>query len=105
MSVKEVSTDSEGIQTGIISLIIGILENPQFDLSTPPDITDSALLMAADGYGRGKVIGERKGGKVVIRTSETKKSFLLDKEPTPNELAQEAQEYFSQINQERDMQH
>jgi hypothetical protein len=105
MSVKEVSSDNEGLKTDIIALIIGIMENPQYDPPTIPDITDSALLMAADGYGRGKVVGERSGGKVVIRTSETKKSFLLERNPAPDELAEESRKHFGQINEERDMQH
>jgi len=103
--VKEVSGSNNGIQTNIISLMVGILENPRFDPATPPDITDAALLMAADGYGKGKVVGERNGRQIVIRTSETKKNFLFDKEPSPDELAQEAHRHFAQINQERELRH
>ena len=80
-------------------------ENPQFQPERIPDITDAALLMAADGYGNGKVVGSQDGEKRILRTSETKKSFPSDKEPDPRVLAQQAIAQFLQVSQERDMDH
>ena len=60
------------------------------DHDSQVDITDAAMLMAADGYGHGKIIGEQNGEEVVIRTSDTHKSFLFAKEPDPSELAEAA---------------
>lgn len=105
LSVKEASTKNEGIGTNIIDLMNGLLENPQFSPETPPDITDTALLMAADGYGNGKVIGKQDGEEKIIRTSDTKKSFLENKEPIADELANEATKQFEIITRERDMDH
>lgn len=105
LSVKETSTKRDGIDTNIINLMDGIQKNPQFSPKYTPDITDSALLMATDGYGRGKVIGEHNGEERIIKTSDTKKSFLNDKEPVIHDLATKATKQFELINRERDMKH
>ncbi|MFZ3072654.1 MAG: hypothetical protein WA162_05375, partial [Thermodesulfobacteriota bacterium] len=103
--VQELSEEGKGIKTDIIQLVAGIIDNPQFEPENPPDITDAALLMAADGYGRGKVVGQSKGNEVIIRTAETQKSFLHSKEPTPDVLAEESAKHFGRISAERDMGH
>ncbi len=68
-------------------------------------VGDAALLMAADGYGRGKVVGIEQTRTVTIRTSENQKSFLHAKEPTPEELFKVAHEEFSKINDDRQLTH
>jgi len=105
LSVKESSEEGEGLKTNIINLMVGIIENPQFVPEEEVDITDAALLMSADGYGRGKVVGESNGSEIIIRTTETQKSFLFTKDPVPDELAKESAEHFRKINKERDMAH
>ncbi len=105
LSVKEESEESGGLRTKLIKLLVGILENPQYQPEQPPEITDSALLMAADGYGKGKVVGEKNGEEIIIRTSETQKSFLHAKEPISKELARESDRHFLRISIERDMEH
>jgi hypothetical protein len=47
----------------------------------------------------------RDGEEVVIRTSETQKSFLFSKEPSPSDLAREADKHFRRVSIERDMKH
>ncbi|MDT8316932.1 MAG: hypothetical protein RQ824_02940 [bacterium] len=103
--VKESSEEGKGLKTNIIDLMIGIIENPQYEPKETPDITDAALLMAADGYGRGKVVGESDGVEIIIKTTETQKSFLHTKEPEPKEFATECAKHFKQISKERDMGH
>ncbi len=61
--------------------------------------------MAADGYGAGKVSGFNGEESVTIHTADTQKSFLFDKEPSPEELAEKAHKHFSDISKERDMKH
>jgi len=68
-------------------------------------VGDAALLMAADGYGRAKVVGVEEAKTVVIRTSENQKSFLLKKDPDPEELYKAAYEQFSKINADRYLEH
>lgn len=107
--VKETSDPKTGIQTKITELMGTILkpkgETTLADEIAPADITDAALLMAADGYGHGKVTGIKNGSTIVIRTSETQKNFLFSKEPIPTELAKEADKHFKNISVERDMDH
>lgn len=81
------------------------MDNPKYEPDEEADITDAALLMSADGYGRGKVVGESEGVEVIIRTTETKKSFLHAKEPEPEELAKDTRDHFIRISKERDMEH
>lgn len=95
----------QGLKTDIVRLLDQILRSPQSEPSKPPAVTDAALLMAADGYGIGKVVGVQEGIEIVIRTSDTQKSFLFPKEPVPEELAAEAERRFHQVSTERDMQH
>ncbi|MFA5170980.1 MAG: hypothetical protein WC426_05385 [Sulfuriferula sp.] len=105
ITVKETSEKPEGISTNIVILIQQILENPKFEPDMEPDITDAALLMAADGYGSGKATGVEDGQDVVVRTSESQKSFLHSKEPIPDALAQAARIQFAKISEERNMDH
>lgn len=105
LSMRESSEGAEGIKTDLNSLMKGILEDSDFVPLEPPDITDAALLMAADGYGRGQVVGKSKGNEVIIRTAETQKSFLFSKEPQPDALAEESDRHFKKISKERDMGH
>lgn len=105
ISFKETSNDPKGVKTDIVSLVTNIMENNQFSPNSPPDITDSALLMAADGYGRGKVVGYDGETMVTIKTAESQKSFLFEKDPDPHNLMQEAHQLFNEISKERDMNH
>lgn len=73
----------------------------------PPSIPigDAAILMAADGYGTGFVRGKQNGEFVVIRTSETMKNFSFVKVPEPEELFEKANNIFTNIKEDRHMQH
>jgi hypothetical protein len=68
-------------------------------------VGDAALLMAADGYGSGRVVGVETTRTVTIRTSENQKSFILDRDRDPEELYNVAYEQFSKINNERYLEH
>lgn len=105
VSVKESEVNQQGLRTQLANLLKGILEDPHYTPETPPDVTDAAMLMAADGYGHGKVVGEEDGAEIVIRTAEAQKSFLFYKEPDPDALAKQAARHFKQVSDERGMQH
>ena len=107
LSIREKKTDGGGIKTDLLMLMRNLLEHSANSpaLEAPVDITDAALLMAADGYGNGKIVGEQDGDEVVIRTSDTHKSFLFAKEPEPAELATAAARFFEAISDERVMSH
>jgi len=103
--VKETKESEGGIQSQVVVLINAILDDQSFEPNDSPDITDAALLMAADGYGTGKVIGEDGDSLVTVRTGDTQKSFLFDKKPVPSELALKAKIAFKRVSAERDMRH
>ncbi len=107
LSIKEKKSDGEGIKTQLPILLENTLLPPGATRKAilPPGITDVALLMAADGYGKGKVIGEHNGEEVIIRTSDTHKSFLFSKDPDAGELATAAARHFKNISDERTMRH
>lgn len=105
VSVKETNEAGNGIKTNVVKLMDNIMDDPNYVPSEPPDITDAAILMAADGYGLGKVVGLENNVEIVIRTSDTQKSFLFAKEPVPENLAEEARKTFSKVNKERDLKH
>ncbi len=105
IAVKEQTSKPAGLKSKIIELMDRIMDSPDYDPNEIPAIGDAAILMAADGYGRGKVVGIESGDEVVIKTSDTQKSFLHDKEPEPNELAVKAKSQLDKVSNERDMKH
>ncbi|MFC3865991.1 MULTISPECIES: hypothetical protein [Alcaligenes] len=105
VSVREKSEKPGGLSTQLLTLIKDILENPKYEPTHPLAITDAAVLMAADGYGSGKAVGTEGDNEVVVRTSESQKSFLFDKEPEPELLAKFARVQFERVSTERDMKH
>lgn len=105
ISVRESTDKPQGLSTQILVLIQRILENPKYEPSEEPDITDAALLMAADGYGSGKAVGMDGEHEVVVRTAESQKSFLFEKMPEPEALAIAARRQFERVSEERDMKH
>ena len=105
VSVRERTEKPNGLSTELLVLIQNILENPRYEPPRIPDITDAAVLMAADGYGSGKAVGAEGDHEVIVRTSESQKSFLFEKEPEPELLAKAAQIQFERVSTERDMKH
>lgn len=105
VSVRETQDQGEGLSTAITRLVTAILRDPAFEPDGEVAMADAAMLMAADGYGIGRVVGTHDGEDVVIRTSDTQKSFLFSKEPHPEDLAVEAVRHFQRVSAERDMKH
>lgn len=105
VSVRETTERPQGLATHLPKLIEGILKDPKYEPQVAPDITDAAMLMAADGYGNGRAVGFDGETEVIVRTSETQKSFLFDKSPDPETLAFAARLHFKRISKERDTSH
>lgn len=103
--VKETSVNPSGINTDLVNLLNNIMQNPAYNPPREPDITDAAILMAADGYGKGKVIGYEGQVEVIIRTADTQRSFLFHKDPVVHDLVKITNSQFSEISQERNMDH
>lgn len=102
---------SAGIRTRLPAIADAVLretEGTQLPELMEPlldGVGDAALLMAADGYGRGRVKGTEDGKEVVIRTSENQRSFAFEGEPTPELLFEEAHRAFTQLNDEQGLEH
>ncbi|KZY67867.1 hypothetical protein A3737_32800, partial [Oleiphilus sp. HI0065] len=105
VSVKEHSSKEKGLKSRIIEVMDEIIEDADYEPQHDLAITDAAILMAADGYGKGKVVGMENGDEVVVSTSDTQKSFLYSKEPDPISLAIEVRSLFESVSTERDMKH
>lgn len=105
ISVRETTESPKGLATELLTLIQRMIENPKYEPATEPAITDAAMLMAADGYGAGKAVGTEGEHEVVVRTRESQKSFLFEKEPEAEMLATAARIQFEKVSEERDMKH
>lgn len=105
VSIRENQEMGGGLNTRVTAHLDAILQNPEYEPAEEPAIGDSALLMAADGYGMGKVTGTHENQEITIRTSDTQKSFVHRKEPTPSDLAVEAHKRFTRVSQERRLEH
>lgn len=105
VDIRESKEGEGGIRCQIVTLINKIIENPEYEPTEPVDIADAALLMAADGYGRGKVVGQEGDHVAIIRTGDNQKSFLASKDPQPDDLAGEALRLFERLSKERNMHH
>ena len=105
LNIKESAESEGGLESSVANYMTGIMSDSAYVPDEEPDITDLALLMAADGYGSGKVVGDVGGHEVIVKTSETKKSFLYPKAPAPAELADQTREQFRRISIDRDMEH
>lgn len=105
VSVREKTDKVSGLSTQLLELMQNILKNPKYEPNEIPDITDAAMLMAADGYGSGKVVGMEGRHNVVVKTSESQKSFLFEKEAEVYMLANATRDQFERVSSERDMKH
>lgn len=110
LSVKEEGDkNSLGLRTNVPQIVdlLGAPHDRVNDRLVPETtMVDAALLMATDGYGKGKVVGvDEKGKSISVHTSETQKSFLHLKKPNMNDLASVALEELMKISLERDMHH
>lgn len=69
------------------------------------DVTDAAVLMAADGYGSGKVAGYARDNEIVVLTTQNQLSFLFAKQPAHEALAEEAVRRLRRESERRGLMH
>jgi len=109
LEIREKAKDENApLQSQLIHHATEILhasETSPYEPAEPIDTTDAAILMAADGYGKGRVIGKVGKSQVVVRTADAQLSFAFSKTPKPQELYEEARKHFSRINTQRGMSH
>lgn len=103
---EESLAGSEGLRSRVKDFVKAISINKIDELDEVPSLTDAAILMATDGYGNGQVIGRNAAGaEIVVRTLDAQISFLFDKEPSVESLAEHVYNIFKEIVRERKMSH
>lgn len=108
MAVVEDAPESDSLNTKLPELVTEAskqTENVAYVPSFNVDIGDAAILMAADGYGSGKVRGRKEGEVIVIKTSETAINFSFSKIPDPNELYIFVKDILERIKDRRHLEH
>lgn len=104
MKVEEKS--SEALNTQLPEIISEVVNSTLSESSKESAaIGDAAILMAADGYGKGKIVGRREGNQVIVRTSEATLNFSFNKNPEPDALFRKAIAVLSNLNKERNLKH
>jgi hypothetical protein len=108
-SIKEQSEN--GINTRLKEIAHAIIQeqDPQqmVKLMEPllNGVGDAALLMAADGYGRARVVGRENNHNVIIRTSDNQKSFMFESSQSSRILYERAIDEFQKNTSERGLEH
>lgn len=107
MKVEEDSGQGTPIDTNLAEHVQGILDQTEERPYQPEPlpIGDAAILMAADGYGKGYVRGRQGEDFIVIRTSETVRNFSFLRDPKPKDLYRKTVEILERIREERHMEH
>lgn len=107
MRVEEDSGRREPLATALPDHVESIVEQTEglpYDPGPLP-IGDAAILMAADGYGKGYVQG-RKGDRFVkVRTSDSVQNFTFSRDPKPEDLYKRTVELLEKVSEERNMEH
>lgn len=80
-------------------------DQPTDDSQENLDVVDAAVLMALDGYGKGKVVGTINGESKTIATHDTEISFNFDNDPDPMELYKASTDILNDINRRRGLEH
>ena len=112
LTIIEKSNHFDGIKTKVKKLMAYFLnedleknDDMEFLKNQHYDISDAAILMAADGYGRATLEGYNGNEKVIIKTKDNQKSFLYDRDPDKEDFYQLVLEEFECINNERYLGH
>ncbi len=113
LKVKEEANDQGGITTNITAMTQAMLAVGRDDQATfkrlvaesPPSVTDAAVIMAADGFGKARISGRKGKRFITVTTLDSQIGFTFAKDPDPRDLAREAAAVFSRISDERYLEH
>jgi hypothetical protein len=107
MKLDEDSNQNKPLNTDLAAHVEGILNQTSETPYNPKPLPlgDAAILMAADGYGKGSVRGRQGREVVIVRTSETVRNFTFYRDPAPEELYRKTVEILERIKEERHMEH
>lgn len=112
VAIKEQAQEGQRIQTNIPEAATALLKEDVSAreavrlLDSPTGgITDAAVFMAADGYGKASIDGLQEGKRVTVRSRDTHRSFRFDRNPEPFDLFTAARAELERINLERGLSH
>lgn len=107
MKVEEDSNQKEPLDTELPNHVEGIVNQTEDSPYQPGPLPvgDAAILMAADGYGKGYVRGRQGDDVVIIRTAETVRNFAFARDPDPEDLYRKTAAILERIKDERHMEH
>lgn len=97
LKIEETEKNSEGIKTNLTSF--DQIQNQEISIS------DAAICMALDGYGKGAITGICDGKTDTLMTGRTVVEFKHEKIPNPDELALEAYHLLKKVSDERGLKH
>lgn len=104
LAIVEKAKPGLGIKTSLVNFVESILDKT-IEKKEKPTMSEAAVLMAADGYGKGKVIGLKKGVVAIIKTHLMELTFTANKEIEERELAKLGLEELDRVVRERNMKH
>jgi hypothetical protein len=106
LTISEQATKESPLRTKLLDLAVTLSQDHDDDrIVGEVDLTDAAVLMAADGYGSGKVTGYGKDIEMVVLTAQNQLSFLFAKQPAAEALASEALKRFTRESERRGLMH
>lgn len=111
--VREVALPEESLQTAVpqIASTLQGSESAEATRALEPlgnyesMFADAAVLMAADGYGKARIEGQRGGRKVVVRTLDSQVSEQIERDIPAEMLYAQVRPIFSRISEDRYMEH
>jgi hypothetical protein len=108
MEIKEEAKGDTPINTDLPKHVEAAAEQTEaqpYNPKGPLPIGDAAILMAADGYGSGRIDGKQGDKFITISTSETVRNFSFDRNPDPIQLYEIASRVFEEIERQRHLEH
>lgn len=106
LTISETGSKENPLRTKLLELAVVLSQDNESDrVMGKVDLTDAAVLMAADGYGAGRVKGYSKDVETVVLTAQNQLSFLFSKEPAAETLATEALRRLRRESERRGLMH
>lgn len=111
--VREVALPEQSLQTSVPQIAAALqgLADAEAPSTLAPlgnyesMFADAAVLMAADGYGKARIEGQRAGRRVVVRTLDSQVSEQIERDIEPAMLYEQVQPIFARISEDRYMEH
>jgi hypothetical protein len=106
LTISETGSKESPLRTKLLDLAVILSQDADSNrVIGKVDLTDAAVLMAADGYGAGRVKGYNKDVEMVVLTALNQLSFLFSKEPSAEALATEALRRLRRESERRGLMH